>query len=58
MKKPKGFNKMVDAVVMHAQEDPELQEGIAYLDQEATKQGISFYDMMYMVMIKHNKDDN
>ncbi len=57
MKRPRGFDKMVDEVVMHAENDPELQEGIDFIDKKATERGISFYDMMYMVMIESPNSD-
>ena len=48
------FNKMVDELVEFSERDPELAEGIKWLDDQAQKKGISFYDMVFEVLYKHD----
>lgn len=51
------FEKMVDELVIMADYDPELKDGIKWLDEKATKKGISFYDMVFEVLYKHDVDE-
>ena len=48
------FNKMVDEIVEFAQYDPELADGIKWLDDRARKQGIDFYDAVFNLLHKHD----
>jgi len=48
------FTKMVDELVNLAEFDPELKDGIRWLDGQALKKGISFYDMVFEVLYKHD----
>ena len=48
------FTKMVDDLVDFAQYDPELADGIRWLDEQARSKGISFYDMVFEVLYKHD----
>jgi len=48
------FCKMVDELVEFSQYDPELKDGIVWLDEQAQKKGISFYDMVFEVLYKHD----
>ena len=50
------FNKMVDELVDFSVFDPELADGIKWLDIQAQKKGISFYDMVFEVLYKHDVD--
>ena len=50
------FTKMVDELVEFAEYDPELADGIKWLDSQAQKKGISFYDMVFDVLYKHDID--
>lgn len=50
------FTKMVDELVEFSQYDPELADGIKWLDSQAQKKGISFYDMVFEVLYKHDID--
>jgi len=42
------FSKMVDELV------EELSDGIKWLDDQAQKKGITFYDMVFEVLYKHD----
>ena len=44
------FKKMVDELVDFSEFDPELADGIKWLDAQAQKKGITFYDMVYEVL--------
>ena len=48
------FTKMVDELIVFSEYDPELSDGLKWLDGEAQKKGLSFYDMVYQVLYKHD----
>ena len=48
------FSKMVDELVEFSENDPELADGIKWLDDQAQQKGISFYDMVFEVLYKHD----
>lgn len=48
------FTRMVDELVEFSESDPELAEGIRWLDMQAQKNGISFYEMVFQVLYKHD----
>ncbi len=48
------FSKMVDELVEFSEYDPELADGIKWLDNQAQKKGITFYDMVFEVLYKHD----
>ena len=50
------FTKMIDELVEFSEYDPELSDGIKWLDEQTQKKGLTFYDMVYQVL--HNHDVN
>ena len=48
------FNRMIDDLVVFSEHDDELKDGIKYIDIEARKKDISFYDMMYEILYQHD----
>jgi len=52
-----SFQRMVDDLVMFAEYDPELADGIKYLDEKAASKGITFYDMVFEVLYKHDVNE-
>ena len=52
------FDRMVDDLVDYSKYDPELEDGIKWLDGEAFKKGISFYDMVFDVLYKFDINGN
>ena len=50
MKSHNFFKKMVDELVDFSEFDPELADGIKWLDAQAQKKGITFYDMVVEVL--------
>lgn len=48
------FCKMVDELVEFSEYDEELADGIRWVDGEASKKGISFYDMVFELLYKHD----
>jgi len=52
MDKDFSFNKQVDDLVDFSQYDPELADGIKWLDELAQKEGVSFYDKVYDVLLR------
>lgn len=45
---------MVDELVLMSETDPELADGIKWLDQQANNKGISFYEMVFQVLYRHD----
>jgi|TARA_B100000745_G_scaffold120090_1_gene77717 hypothetical protein len=54
MKSHNFFRKMVDELVEFSAHDPELADGIKWLDIQAQKKGITFYDMVFEVLYSHD----
>lgn len=52
----KRFMKMVDELVVFADKDPELAEGIKWIDMQSREKGFSFYEMTYLVLSRHDID--
>ncbi len=48
------FSRIVDELVEFSEYDPELADGIKWLDDQAQKKGISFYDMVFEVLYKYD----
>ena len=49
-----SFTKMIDELVEFSEYDPELSDGIKWLDEQAQKKGLTFYDMVYQVLYRHD----
>ena len=54
MKSHNFFRKMVDELVEFSAHDPELADGIKWLDSQDKKKGITFYDMVFEVLYSHD----
>lgn len=50
------FTNMVDELVEFSEYDPELKDGLTWIDSEARKRGITFYEMVFMVLHKYDVD--
>jgi hypothetical protein len=48
------FTMMCDEQVKISEHDPELASGIKWLDDQAQKRGISFYDMVFDVLYRYD----
>ena len=48
------FTNMVDELVEFSEHDPELSDGIKWLDVQAQKKGLTFYDMVFEILYKHD----
>jgi hypothetical protein len=48
------FTNLVDELVKNAEFDLELKEAIEFLDLEAQKKGISFYDVVFERLYKYD----
>jgi len=48
------FTKMIDELVEFSEYDPELSDGIKWLDEQAQKKGLTFYVMVYQVLYRHD----
>ena len=44
------FERMIDEIVIFSEHDPTLAESIKFIDEEAFKEGITFYDMIAKMM--------
>ena len=52
------FTKMVDELVEFSEHDPQLADGLKWIDAKAQRNGTSFYDEVYKIlhsasMVKH-----
>jgi hypothetical protein len=47
---------MVDELVEFSEYDPELAEGLKWIDGEAQKRGITFYEMVFDVLHRYDAD--
>ena len=54
---PNFFHKMVDELVEFSEHDEELASGIKWLDSEAIKKNISFYDMVFDILYQHDMNE-
>ena len=54
MKSNTFFTNMVDDLIDSSDNDPELKDGIIWLDFKSKEKGISFYDMVFEVLHKHD----
>ena len=50
------FSKIVDELVEFSEYDPELADGIRWLDMQAQKKCVTFYDMVFEILYTHNID--
>ena len=51
---PTFFHKMVDDLVEFSEYDDELADGIKWIDTEAQRKGVSFYDEVFRVLYNHD----
>jgi len=49
--KLKHWRKFCDELVIVSENDQELKEGLAWLDEQAQKKGVSFYEMLWNVLM-------
>lgn len=54
MKTNTFFTNMVDELIDFSEHDPELKDGIIWLDMKSKEKEISFYDMVFEVLQKHD----
>jgi hypothetical protein len=50
------FMKVVDELVVNAQGDSELADGLKWIDMQSREKGISFYEMAFIVLKKHTAE--
>lgn len=48
-----NFVKVVDDLVVSAEGDPELADGLKWIDMQSRKNGVTFYEMALLVLKKH-----
>ncbi len=48
---------MVDELIFYSESDPQLAESLKWLDEQATKKNISFYDVVFDVLYKKDIQD-
>lgn len=54
-----NFTNMVDELVLDlAPKDPELDEALKWIDSQAKDRGITFYEMVYQVLLTHEANKN
>ncbi len=47
------FVKIVDDLVVSAEHDPDLAEGLRWIDMQSRKNGVTFYEMALVILKKH-----
>ena len=52
------FQILVDDLIEHSKKDPELADGIKWLDKKAQEKGITFYDMIYEILFQYDVSQN
>ncbi|MBI4894141.1 MAG: hypothetical protein HY833_00150 [Candidatus Aenigmarchaeota archaeon] len=45
---------MVDDLVIFSEHDPELADGLRWMDSQAQMRGISIYEMVFNALCKHD----
>jgi len=50
------FTRMIDDLVEFSDHDPELKDGLQWIDNIAQKKGVSFYDAVFDVLNEHETD--
>ncbi|ABK77434.1 hypothetical protein CENSYa_0801 [Cenarchaeum symbiosum A] len=50
------FTRMVDELIDFSEHDPELADGIRWLDEQAQRKGVTFYDMVFEVLYRRDVD--
>ncbi|WP_148701440.1 hypothetical protein [Candidatus Nitrososphaera evergladensis] len=48
-----NFMKIVDDLVVSAEGDPELAEGLKWIDMQSRRNGVTFYEMALIILKKH-----
>jgi len=51
------FNEMCDELVEYSKYDPELADGIKWLDKLANKKGVTFYEMVFEILYRHDTNE-
>ena len=51
------FIEIVDDLVMLSESDADLAEGIRWIDSQSQKNGLTFYEMVYIVTEKHMAEE-
>lgn len=51
---PVVFEDVVDGLVESSSDDPELASALRWLDSEARRRGITFYDMVFEVLYRRD----
>ncbi|CAN5380130.1 hypothetical protein BH18THE2_BH18THE2_30840 [soil metagenome] len=47
------FTRVVDDLILSSRNDTKLVESIRWIDMQSQKNGISFYEMAYIITDKH-----
>ena len=47
------FMSIIDDLVVMAESDSELAEGLKWIDAQSRKNGVTFYEMAMMILRKH-----
>ncbi len=48
------FTNMVDELVEFSEYDPELADGLKWIDGESQRRGVTFYEMVFIVLHKYD----
>ena len=45
---------MIDEIILGAEKDTKVKDGLKWIDEQALKKGISFNDMIFEVLYRHD----
>jgi hypothetical protein len=48
------FKVAVDNLVISCDQDSDIEEGVRWLDLQSQKNGLSFYEMAYLILYKYH----
>lgn len=51
---PVVFEELIDGLVESASDDPDLASALRWIDAEARRRGITFYDMAFEVLYRRD----
>lgn len=52
------WRKFCDELIIASENDPELEDGLKWLDELAQKKGISFYEVLWRVVMMDRTDED
>jgi hypothetical protein len=51
------FKQQVDELVQSSDKDPHLKEALGWVDEQAKKHDVSFYEMIFHILYRYHMDN-